>query len=90
MKGLTLTVTQLNEYVRKSLAADPMLRGLCLCGELSNLKRHVSGHWYFTLKDEDAAINCAMFRSAVATVRFQPCNGQQVRLYGSVGLYPKT
>ncbi|MEG0995345.1 MAG: exodeoxyribonuclease VII large subunit [Clostridia bacterium] len=90
MKGLTLTVTQLNEYVRKSLAADPMLRGLCLCGELSNLKRHVSGHWYFTLKDEDAAINCAMFRSAVATVRFQPCNGQQVRLYGSVGLYTKT
>ena len=53
MKGLTLTVSQLNEYVRRSLASDPMLHGLCLTGELSNFKRHTSGHWYFTLKDED-------------------------------------
>lgn len=90
MKGLTLSVTQLNEYVRKTLASDPMLRKICLRGEISNLKKHVSGHWYFTLKDEDAAINCAMFRSAAQTVRFSPQNGQQVRLFGSVGLYSKT
>ena len=50
MRGLTLTVSQLNEYVRRSLASDPMLHGLCLTGELSNFKRHTSGHWYFTLK----------------------------------------
>lgn len=67
-----------------------MLRGLCLRGEISNLKRHISGHWYFTLKDEEAAVNCAMFRQAAQTVRFQPENGQQVRLFGSVGLYAKT
>lgn len=90
MKGLTLSVTQLNEYVRKTLAADPMLRSICLRGEVSNFKRHVSGHLYFTLKDEDAAINCAMFRQAAQTVRFTPQNGQQVRLFGSVGLYGKT
>ena len=90
MRGLTLTVSQLNEYVRRSLASDPMLHGLCLTGELSNFKRHTSGHWYFTLKDEEAAINCAMFRQAAMGVRFRPENGQRVRLFGGVGLYART
>lgn len=90
MKPTVLSVTQLNEYVRKSLAADPMLRSVCIRGELSNFKRHFSGHWYFSLKDESAAINCAMFRSAADGVRFTPQNGQRVRLFGSVGLYSKT
>lgn len=90
MKGLTLSVSQLNEYVRRSLASDPMLRGVCLVGEISNFKRHASGHWYFTLKDEEAAINCAMFRQSAIGVRFRPENGQRVRAFGNVGLYPKT
>ncbi|MBP3646692.1 MAG: exodeoxyribonuclease VII large subunit [Clostridia bacterium] len=90
MKSLTLTVSQLNEYVRRSLASDPMLRGVCLTGEISNFKRHVTGHWYFTLKDEEAAINCAMFRQSAMSVRFRPENGQRVRVIGSVGLYTKT
>ena len=76
MKGLTLSVSQLNDYVRRSLASDPLLRGLCVTGEISNLKRHVSGHWYFTLKDEEAAINCAMFRQSAMSLRFRPENGQ--------------
>jgi len=90
VKGLTLTVTQLNEYVRRTFASDPLLHGVCLTGELSNLKRHASGHWYFTLKDEEAAINCAMFRQAAYSLRFRPENGQRVRVFGSVGLYAKT
>lgn len=90
MKDRTLTVSQLNEYVRRTLASDPMLQNICLKGEVSNLKRHSSGHWYFTLKDMDAAINCAMFRQRVLTLRFRPENGQQVRVLGSVGLYGKT
>ena len=90
MKNFTLTVSQLNEYVRRSLASDPMLRSICLTGEISNIKRHASGHWYFTLKDEEAAINCAMFRQSAVAVRFRPENGQRVRLFGSVGLYSKT
>jgi exodeoxyribonuclease VII large subunit len=89
-KRLTLTVEELNEYVRRSLAGDPMLRGICLKGELSNFKRHVSGHWYFTLKDSQSAIACAMFRSAASAVHFNPREGQQVVLTGSVGLYVKT
>lgn len=90
MRSMTLTVSQLNEYVRRSLASDPMLRGICLTGEISNFKRHASGHWYFTLKDEEAAINCAMFRQAAYGVSFRPENGQRVRVFGSVGLYVKT
>lgn len=90
MKGLKLSVTQLNDYVRRSLASDPLLQGVCVTGELSNLKRHVSGHWYFTLKDEEAAVNCAMFRQAAMGLRFRPENGERVRVYGNVGLYVKT
>ena len=90
MRGMTLTVTQLNEYVRRTFASDPMLHGICITGEISNLKRHASGHWYFTLKDEEAAINCAMFRQAAYSLRFRPENGQRVRVFGSVGLYAKT
>ena len=90
MKGLTLSVSQLNEYVRKSLAGDPVLQHVCVAGEISNFKAHVSGHWYFSLRDADAAVNCAMFRQAAALVRFRPENGMKVRLYGSAGLYAKT
>ncbi|MDD3409709.1 MAG: exodeoxyribonuclease VII large subunit [Eubacteriales bacterium] len=88
--ALTLTVSELNEYVRRSLASDPILHGLCLRGELSNFKRHVSGHWYFTLKDGEGAISCAMFRQSTLNVRFTPRDGDQVTLFGSVGLYAKT
>lgn len=88
--SVTLSVGELNEYVRRTLAGDPMLHGICLRGEISNLKRHVSGHWYFTLKDSQSAISCAMFRQAAMTVAFVPVDGQQVRLFGSVGLYAKT
>ncbi len=87
---MTLTVEELNEYVRRSLASDPMLRGVCLRGEISNFKRHVSGHWYFTLKDANSAISCAMFRQSALGVSFAPRDGRQVKLYGSVGLYVKT
>ena len=90
MREIALTVSQLNEYVRRSLASDPILRGITLTGEISNFKRHVSGHWYFTLKDEAAAINCTMFRQSAMDVCFRPENGQRVKLYGSVGLYTKT
>ena len=87
---MTLTVEELNEYVRRTLAGDPMLRSICLRGEISNFKRHVSGHWYFTLKDSQSAISCAMFRQAAMGVRMVPKDGQAVRLFGSVGLYAKT
>ncbi len=88
--NMTWSVSELNDYVRRSLAADPMLHGVRLQGEISNFKRHSSGHWYFSLKDEGAAINCAMFRQATYGVGFRPTDGMRVELTGNVGLYEKT
>lgn len=82
-----LTVSDLNEYVRRSLAADPMLQSLRLRGEISNFKRHTSGHWYFTLKDEQSRINCVMFRQYNMGVSLRPADGMAVIVSGSVSLY---
>ncbi|MCL1796500.1 MAG: exodeoxyribonuclease VII large subunit, partial [Clostridia bacterium] len=82
-----LTVSQLNEYVRKSLAADPMLSELRLRGEISNFKRHSSGHLYFSLKDEEARVACVMFRSQAMLLRISPRDGMRVVLSGSAALY---
>ncbi|MFR5853665.1 MAG: exodeoxyribonuclease VII large subunit [Lachnospiraceae bacterium] len=83
---MTLSVAQLNEYVRRTLASDVMLKNICITGEISNFKRHVSGHWYFTLKDEEAATNQRNRASVrrLETVRFQPENGMSVRLTRAV------
>ncbi len=85
----SLTVSELNEYVRRSLAMDPMLNGMRLKGEISNFKRHTSGHWYFSLKDDQARINCVMFRQHNLSVRLAPRDGLQVVLTGSVGLFTR-
>ena len=82
-----LSVAQLNEYVRRTLAADPMLKGVRLRGEISNFKRHSAGHLYFSLKDEEARIACVMFRSAAMNLRVQPRDGMRVVLTGSASLY---
>ncbi len=85
---MTLTVSQLNEYVRRTLASDPMLRGVHLQGEISNFKRHTAGHLYFTLKDEESKIACVMFRSAATGLSVSPRDGMRVVLTGSAALYP--
>ena len=87
MSEWILAVSDLNEYVRRTLAADPMLRSLRLRGEISNFKRHTSGHWYFTLKDEHSRINCVMFRQNAMRMSLRPMDGMQVILSGSVSLY---
>ena len=52
MSEWVLEVSEVNEYVRQLLQNEPALRKVRLRGEISNFKRHSSGHWYFTLKDE--------------------------------------
>lgn len=88
-KEWTLSVTQLNEYVRKSLAADPMLKKLRLRGEISNFKRHTSGHLYFSLKDEQARISCVMFRQHAMGLNLRPQEGMRVVLSGQVSLFAR-
>lgn len=87
MRASPLSVTDLNEYVRRSLAGDPMLQGIAIHGEISNFKRHISGHLYFTLKDENSRLSCVMFRQYAQYLRFDPKDGMRVVLSGSVGLY---
>ncbi len=87
MSEWILQVSDLNEYVRRTLAADPMLRSLRIRGEISNFKRHSTGHWYFTLKDEHSRINCVMFRQHAIRMSLHPADGMQVVLSGSVSLW---
>ena len=83
----TLSVSELNDYVRRALASDPSLRFLSLRGEISDFKKYASGHWYFTLKDEQSRIQCVCYRQNTVRIRFQPENGMKVILSGAVGLY---
>src|SRR5262245_3216652 len=79
------TVSRLNREARGLLEAG--LPSLWITGELSNLSRPASGHWYFTLKDADAQVRCAMFRARNLAVRVAPRDGLQVLLRARVGLY---
>lgn len=85
-----LSVRQLNLYVRSLIEGDPRLINVAVTGEISNFKNHYSsGHWYFTLKDNDASIRCVMFRSYTSRVKFEPEDGVQVVLKGRVSIYEK-
>ncbi len=79
------TVSRLNREARGLLEAG--LPSLWITGELSNLSRPASGHWYFTLKDSDAQVRCAMFRQRNLAVRCALRDGLQVLLRARVGLY---
>lgn len=87
--NFTLSVSQLNEYIHSLLGLDPLLKNLSIRGELSNFKRHSSGHLYFSLKDSTAVIRCVMFRQNAYTLRFAPYDGQQVILSGYVSMYER-
>lgn len=86
---LTVTVTQLNEYIKSLMNVDPLLRGLSLRGEISNFKRHSSGHLYFSLKDAQSVIRCVMFRQNTFSLDFSPRDGMQVILRGYVSVYTR-
>ena len=79
------TVTQLNYSVRHLLEVE--LGQVWLKGEISNFSQPVSGHWYLTLKDENAQVRCAMFKMKNLRVNFRPQNGMQVLVRASVSLY---
>ena len=85
-----LEVSDLNEYVRAMLNADPALRSVRLRGEISNFKRHSSGHWYFTLKDDRCRISAVMFRQNALRQSLRPADGMRVVVSGQVSLYPES
>lgn len=80
-----ISVSQLNRRARQLLETQFPL--LWVEGELSNVSIPSSGHWYFTLKDDQAQVRCAMFRNRNMLVRFKPQQGQQVLIRARVSLY---
>lgn len=84
-----LSITQLTEYIRGRLDDDPFLGQVAVRGEISNYKVYPSGHHYFTLKDEGAALKCVMFKSYAMRLRFRPDNGMKVIAMGKVTVYPR-
>ncbi len=79
------SVSQLNQSVR--LMLENQLGAIWLTGEISNFSQPVSGHWYLSLKDENAQVRCAMFRMKNMRVSFRPTNGMQVLVRANVSLY---
>ena len=86
----TISVKQLNFYVKALIEGDENLACMAVAGEISNFKSHFqSGHWYFTLKDNDAAVRCIMFKAANQKIKFVPKDGEAVIILGRVSLYER-
>lgn len=90
MNGAAISVTQLNKYVRSILEGDFNLRSVIVTGEISNFKLNsFSGHMYFTLKDENAAVKSVMFKSSASRLKFLPEEGMKVICRGYVTMYER-
>ena len=89
MAQKVLSVTQLNEYIRGKLDADGLLNAVAVRGEISNYKVYPSGHHYFTLKDEAAALKCVMFKGNAMRLRFRPDNGVKIIAMGKISVFPR-
>lgn len=89
MDDKILSVTQLNEYVKGLVESDRFLSNVAVRGELSNYKVYPSGHHYFSIKDEESAIRCVMFRGSASGLRFRPESGMKVICTGRVAVYTR-
>ncbi|MBM3145461.1 MAG: exodeoxyribonuclease VII large subunit [Chloroflexi bacterium] len=81
------TVTEVNRYLRDLLESDYNLGDLWVQGEISNFSRPSSGHIYFTLKDERAALRCVMWRNNAQRLAYLPQDGDSVEAHGSISVY---
>lgn len=89
MAQQVLSITQINEYIRGKMDSDQLLNQVAVKGEISNYKLYPSGHHYFTLKDEGAALKCVMFKGNALRLRFRPENGMKVIAMGKISVFPR-
>ena len=82
-----VTVSQLNRTIKNILDQEENLKNIRITGEISNLKIHQSGHWYFTLKDEYSRINSVMFASKANLVKVKVKDGDKVNLVADISVY---
>jgi len=81
------SVSEVTAHIRDLMEGDPVLQDLWVKGEVSNLSIPKSGHMYFTIKDEGAALKCIMWRNSVMRSIYQPQNGDMIEVHGSVNVY---
>lgn len=82
-----LTITALTRYLKYKFEQDPNLIKVYIKGEISNFKAHTTGHYYFSLKDDNSKINAIMFRTKTANLNFIPKEGMKVLVTGSIRIY---
>ena len=81
------SVSDVNRYIKSVISQDENLKFISVRGELSNFKRGANGHLYFSLKDKDSLINCAMFSTYSSRLIFEPKDGDEVVVMASVDVY---
>ncbi len=86
---MAVTVSTLNQYIKNKIAEDEYLNNILVKGEISNFKKHYTGHMYFTLKDENSLIKCIMFKSYAQKLNFLPKDGMKVFLFGGVSVFER-
>ncbi len=84
--NVILSVSELTRRIKKTLEEN--FSQITVEGEISNFKAHISGHWYFSLKDTDAAISCMMWKGMNNYVFFTPQDGMKVIVKGRITVYP--
>ena len=87
--NVILTVRDVNKYIKTLLDYDELLSNLRVQGEVSNYKRHSSGHLYFSIKDKSGKINCVMFKSDTYSLAFEPMDGMKVIIEGYVSVFER-
>lgn len=89
MEQRILSVSQINYYIQTIMDSDPNLMQIAVRGEISNYKMYPSGHHYFTVKDDNSALKCVMFRSNAMRLKFRPESGMQIIAVGKISVYPR-
>ncbi len=84
-----LTVSKLNQYIKSLIESEFSLLNVVVIGEVSGLTKHYTGHFYFTLKDENSQIKCMMFSTYASKLDFSLENGMKILIKGYVGVYDK-
>lgn len=84
-----LSVTSLTKYIKYKFDQDPHLQSVLIKGELSNFKKHSSGHLYFNVKDKNSVISAMMFKGNASKIDFEPKEGDEVLLEARVSVYER-
>jgi len=86
---MIFSVSEANNFIKALLDGVPQLQEIFVRGEISNYKLYPSGHHYFSLKDENGAMRCVLFRGNAVRLRFRPENGMKVIAFGRISVFPR-